>query len=155
MANCKDTGVNQKNNCEPNFKNPNSVLNSILCLFNSTPKVGLTAMPKSINLTSRESRCASGGLNASKIASRIIQRQSEAGIPVGPLADGSPSPDEIMEKIRMEEIVKAISTEMVLDVAIKPGSRVDSVVTSPVGPLPSIGSVTTIATGQAIVNPCI
>jgi len=155
MAKCKDTSVGSNNNCVPNFKNPNSILNSILCLFNSTPKVGLTAMPSVLNLNSRLTRCAGGGLNASKVASRIIQRQSEAGIPIGPLADGSPSPDEIMEKIRIEEIINAITTEMVLDVAIQPGSNVVSTVTSPVGPLPANGVVTTVSKGQAIVNPCV
>jgi len=154
MAKCKDTSATPKNGCTPNFKNPSSILDSILCLFSSTPKVGLLPMPSSINLGSRFSRCASGGLNASKVASRIIQRQSEAGIPIGPLADGSPSPDEIMEKIRVEEIISAITTEMVLDVAIQPGAQVNSVVVSPVGPLPANGAVTTIAKGQAIVNPC-
>jgi hypothetical protein len=60
-----------------------------------------------------------------------------------------------MEKIRIEEIINAITTEMVLDVAIQPGSNVVSTVTSPVGPLPANGVVTTVSKGQAIVNPCV
>ena len=36
------------------------------------------------------------GLSAIKIASRIISRKSEAGLPVGALASGGSSPDEIM-----------------------------------------------------------
>ena len=154
MAKCKETGVNQKGDCTPNFKNPSSILNSILCLFKLPPKVGINSMPKQITLASK-ARCAGGGLNASKVASRIIKRQSEAGIPVGPLPSGEISPDEIMERIRVEEIISAITTEMVLDVAIQPGSNVSSTVASPVGPLPATGVVTTIAKGQAIVNPCV
>ena len=69
--------------------------------------------------------------------------------------DGEISPDEIMERIRVEEIISAITTEMVLDVAIQPGSNVNSTVASPVGPLPATGVVTTVAKGQAIVNPCV
>lgn len=154
MAKCKDSGINQTGDCTPNFKNPNSILNSILCLFKLPPKIGINSMPKAVTLGSI-SRCAGGGLNASKVASRIIKRQAEAGIPVGPLPSGEISPDEIMERIRVEEIVSAITTEMVLDVAIQPGSNVNSVVTSPAGPLPATGVVTTIAKGQAIVNPCV
>lgn len=154
MAKCKDSSVTPKNGCTPNFKNPASILSSILCLFSSTPKIGLLPMPSSINLGSRITRCAGGGLNASKVASRIIQRQTEAGIPIGPLADGSPSPDEIMEKIRVEEIISAITTEMVMDVAIQPGAQVNSIVPTITGPVPATGVVTTIAKGQAIVNPC-
>jgi hypothetical protein len=154
MAKCKDSGVNQNGDCTPNFKNPNSILNSILCLFKIPTKIGINSMPKDVTLGSI-TRCADGGLNASKVASRIIRRQSEAGIPVGPLPSGEISPDEIMERIRVEEIISAITTEMVLDVAIQPGSNVNSTVASPVGPLPATGIVTTIAKGQAIVNPCV
>ena len=41
------------------------------------------------------------------MAANVIQRQAEAGLNVGPLGTGEISPAEIMEKIRMEEIVKA------------------------------------------------
>jgi hypothetical protein len=153
MAKCKDSGVNQNGDCTPNFKNPNSILNSILCLFKIPTKIGINSMPKDVTLGSI-TRCAGGGLNASKVASRIIRRQSEAGIPVGPLPSGEISPDEIMERIRVEEIISAITTEMVLDVAIQPGSNVNSIVAGPI-PLPATGIVTTIAKGQAIVNPCV
>ena len=47
------------------------------------------------------------GLSAIKIASRIIARKSEAGLPVGALPSGGASPDEIMERIRIEEIINA------------------------------------------------
>ena len=153
MAKCKDSGVNQNGDCTPNFKNPNSILNSILCLFKIPTKIGINSMPKDVTLGSI-TRCAGGGLNASKVASRIIRRQSEAGIPVGPLPSGEISPDEIMERIRVEEIISAITTEMVLDVAIQPGSNVNSIVAGPI-PLAANGIVTTIAKGQAIVNPCV
>jgi hypothetical protein len=153
MTKCKDSGVDQNGDCIPNFKNPNSILNSILCLFKIPTKIGINSMPKDVTLGSI-TRCAGGGLNASKVASRIIRRQSEAGIPVGPLPSGEISPDEIMERIRVEEIISAITTEMVLDVAIQPGSNVNSIVAGPI-PLAANGIVTTIAKGQAIVNPCV
>jgi len=48
------------------------------------------------------------GLSPTKIASRIIARKSEAGLPVGVLPSGGVAPDEIMERIRIEEIISAL-----------------------------------------------
>ena len=101
---------------EINFKQPKSILNGILNLF-KIPIQLPTPLPKELILASQ----TRPGLSARKMAARVIQRQAEAGIPVGPLPSGKISPDEIMERIRMEEIVNAITTEMRVDVAIKPG----------------------------------
>jgi len=61
-----------------------------------------------------------GGLSAIKIATRIISRKSEAGLPVGPLPNGNTNPDEIMERIRIEEIIRALQEDAIISVAIPP-----------------------------------
>ena len=61
------------------------------------------------------------GLSAIMIASNIIRRQSEAGAYFGPLKDGSANVSEAMERIRVEEIVKAIKEDMKVEIAIPPG----------------------------------
>ena len=46
------------------------------------------------------------GLSPSKISDEIIKRKAEAGLPIGVLPNGNANPDEIMERIRIEEIIK-------------------------------------------------
>jgi hypothetical protein len=62
---------------------------------------GNTTVPTPLILIGGQTR---PGLSATKIASTIIQRKSEAGLPIGALPSGGVSPDEIMERIRIEEI---------------------------------------------------
>lgn len=61
------------------------------------------------------------GLSAMSIASKIIQRQIEAGAPIGPAADGSANISEAMERIRIEEIVKAIKLDGRVQVSVPIG----------------------------------
>ena len=51
------------------------------------------------------------GLSSMLIASRIIRRAAEKGIPTGAAADGSANLGTIMEAIRVEEMVNAIKLE--------------------------------------------
>lgn len=92
------------------------------------------------------------GLSPTKIASKIIARKSEAGLPVGNLPSGSVSPDEIMERIRVEEIIKALQQEAIISVGIPPGTTVSSAGTSPSGPVATIGSTITITKGFGIIQ---
>ena len=87
------------------------------------------------------------GLSPSKIASRIIARKSEAGIPIGALPSGGVSPDEIMERIRIEEIVKALQEDVVISVAIPPGITLTGSGVSPAGPVTIFGSTITLTKG--------
>lgn len=141
MSKCKETKT-------LDFKNPNSILSALKNLFKLPSKPG-SGIPGELVLAKQ---C--GGFNASEIAAKIIQRQAEAGIPVGPLPSGEISPDEIMERIRVEEMVSAITTKMVMDVAIQPGTALQA--TGTAGPIPVVaaGTVVGIATGKAVVNPC-
>jgi len=61
------------------------------------------------------------GLSPIMIASKIITRQSEAGAPVGLLPSGANNISEMMEAIRVEEIISALQTDARIDVAISPG----------------------------------
>lgn len=92
------------------------------------------------------------GLSPTKIASKIISRKSEAGLPVGNLPSGSVSPDEIMERIRVEEIIKALQEEAIISVGIPPGTTVASSGTSPSGPVTTIGSTITLTKGYGVIQ---
>lgn len=131
---------------EVDFTKFSSVLNGLLSLF-KIPQVKSRTMPSPIILASS----TRPGLSPSLIASRIIERQKEAGIPVGSLPSGKPSPDEIMEKIRIEEIVKALTSEAKIDVAIKPGTTLQATGGNAGGPVVVVGSTLGISTGSATI----
>lgn len=92
------------------------------------------------------------GLSPTKIASRIIARKSEAGLPVGVLPSGGVSPDEIMERIRIEEIIKALQEEAIITVAIPPGITLTAAGASPSGPVSVFGSTITLSKGYGIIQ---
>jgi hypothetical protein len=126
-------GCEEVNPNEINFKQPRSILNGLLNLF-KVPSTIQTPIPKQLILASK----SRPGLSPKLMASRVIQRQSEAGLNVGPLGTGEISPAEVMERIRMEEIVNSITTEMKIDLAIIPGGK--SIVTGAAGPIPVVGN---------------
>lgn len=92
------------------------------------------------------------GLSPTKIASKIITRKSEAGLPVGALPSGGVSPDEIMERIRIEEIVKALQQDAIISVAIPPGITLTAAGISPTGPVSVFGSTIYFAKGYGVIQ---
>lgn len=76
------------------------------------------------------------GLSAIALATAVIQRLPEAGIPTGTNPDGSPSKVDQFVRIFSEEIVKEIKNNMKVTVAGAPGTMM-TVVTGqcPVGPV--------------------
>lgn len=60
------------------------------------------------------------GLSAKKIVSRIISRQSEAGLPVGNIFADGPNTSEAMLVIIIEEIVNSLLTEAKIEITIPP-----------------------------------
>lgn len=92
------------------------------------------------------------GLSPIKIASRIIARKSEAGLPVGVLPSGGVSPDEIMERIRIEEIVSAFQEDAIITVAVPPGIAITAAGISPTGPVTVAGSSIYPAKGYGIIQ---
>lgn len=136
---CLDT-----NDGKINFKNYKSVLNGLLNLF-KVPMSTSQRMPTPLILATK----AKPGMSPSQIASRIIKRQSEAGLPVGPLPSGQVAPAEIMERIRIEEMVKALTSEARIDVAIQPGTSIQGTGGNAGGPVQVIGTILGIASGNA------
>ena len=61
------------------------------------------------------------GLSAMLITANIIRRQAEAGAYFGPLPDGTANVQEAKERIRVEEIIKAIKSDMKIEVGIPAG----------------------------------
>lgn len=74
----------------------------------SAARAPLATIPAILLICSAISR---PGMSAMLIASRIIQRFGEKGIPTGNAADGSANLAMLAEAIRAEEYVKAIKLE--------------------------------------------
>ena len=92
------------------------------------------------------------GLSAELIASKIIRRQSEAGAPVGILPSGSENISELMEVIRVEEIIKAILEDARIDVAVDVGIPVQAVGGNAGGPVVCIGTTTSLGSATGIIR---
>jgi hypothetical protein len=131
------------------FSNIESIIGSITKILKIQTIGGATTVPSPIILVGAPLR---SGLSPTKIASRIIARKSEAGLPVGALPSGGASPDEIMERIRVEEIIKAIQQESVVTVAIRPGITLTAAGASPAGPVTVFGSTITLVSAKGIIQ---
>ena len=92
------------------------------------------------------------GLSPTKIAARIIARKSEAGLPVGVLPSGLKSPDEIMETIRMEELIKALQEESRITIAIPPGITINGTGANAGGPVVIVGATTVSFKGYGVIQ---
>ena len=131
------------------FNNIDSILGGFKKIL-SLGSVGVTPpIPLTMILVGVPKR---NGLSPTKIAANIIARKVEAGLPVGALPSGEVSPDEIMERIRIEEIVKAIQQEAIISVAIPPGTTLTAKGISPTGPVAVFGSTITITRGYGIIQ---
>lgn len=92
------------------------------------------------------------GLSPIKIASNIIARKSEAGVPIGALPSGNVNPEEIMWRIVVEEIIKAFQQDAVLRVSLPPGITVSASGISPAGPVTVFGTTITFGSGYATIQ---
>ena len=81
-------------------------------------RVPLTYIPATLLVCSAIQR---PGLSAMIIASNIIRRQAEAGAPFGPAADGSANVAEAMERIRVEEMIRALKLDARVQIGIPIG----------------------------------
>ncbi len=81
-------------------------------------RLPLTYIPATLLVCSAVKR---PGLSAMVIASNIIRRQTEAGAPFGPSPDGSANVAEAMERIRVEEIVKALKMDARVQIGLPIG----------------------------------
>ncbi len=90
------------------------------------------------------------GLNSDNLATNIIKRFKEAGIPSGPLVNGATNVMEAFTVILAEEIVDAIQNEMRVDVAVFPGGMIQAAGANAGGPVASVGSTINAQSGIGI-----
>lgn len=131
------------------FSNIESVIGAVTKILKIQTIGGATTVPSPLILVGSPLR---SGLSPTKIASRIIARKSEAGIPVGALPSGGASPDELMERIRVEEIIKAIQQEALVTVAVPPGITLTAAGASPAGPVTVFGSTITLTSARGVIQ---
>jgi hypothetical protein len=129
------------------FSNIDAIIGGFTKVLNLSSIGGPPPVPTPLILVGVPLRA---GLSPTKIASRIIARKSEAGLPVGALPSGAINPDEIMERIRIEEIVKAIQQDMIISVAVPPGITLTAAGISPTGPVSVFGSTITFTKGYGV-----
>lgn len=93
------------------------------------------------------------GLSPIITAANIIRRQAEAGAPIGSAADGSSNISEAMERIRVEEIFKAIKMDSRVQVGFPLGAiRIMGVGSNGGGPVTINGFNVNIPHGDGIIG---
>lgn len=92
------------------------------------------------------------GLSAIDIASKIIERKKEIGIGLAPLPSGGENIDLKMETIRVEEILNALLTKAKIEVAIPPGTPIQSTGGNAGGPIVVVGTTIDISKGEGIIR---
>lgn len=134
---------------EIDFSSFKSILDGISKILKLQNAGGTTTIPPPLVLIGGSKR---PGLSAIKIANSIIKRKSEAGLPIGALPSGAVSPDEIMERIRIEEIIKALQEDAKITITIPPGTTLTAAGSSPSGPVTVYGSTVTSTTGFGVIQ---
>lgn len=132
-----------------NFNNIDSIIGGFDKVLSLSSIGGPPPIPTPIILTGVPAR---SGLSSIKVASRIIARKPEAGLPVGALPSGDVSPDELMERIRIEEIFKSLQEDAIISVGIPPGITLTAAGISPTGPVSVYGSTITFSKGYGIIQ---
>ena len=127
-----------------------SIIKIILSAF-SVPDTPITPLPPPLLLAGSVTL---PGLSTSNVASRIISRQSEAGLIVGDVYEDGDNTAEKMELIRIEEILNALQTEAKIEIAIPPGTPISAFGISnvPGAPIYVQGITTAPATGTGVVR---
>jgi hypothetical protein len=92
------------------------------------------------------------GLDSEIIASNIISRFEEIGIPSGPLEGGSPNIMESLIRVIAEEVVDAIQSDARVDIAVDQGMIVTSAGANAAGPVASTGANVAPHTAVGITN---
>lgn len=131
------------------FGSISSIIGVVLAAF-AIPSVPVTPLPPPLLAVGSELR---PGLSPSDIASRIISRQSDAGLVVGDVYEDGENTAEKMELIRIEEIINAIQTEAKIEIAILPGVGIIGMGIGNLGaPVVIQGVTTAIASGKGVIR---
>jgi hypothetical protein len=131
------------------FSNIDSIIGGFVKILSLSSIGGPPTIPTPLIMVGVPQR---GGLSALKISREIIKRKSEAGLPIGVLPTGNANPDEIMERIRVEEIIKALQNDAIISVAIPPGITLSAAGISPSGPVSVFGSTITITKAYGVIQ---
>ena len=131
------------------YNNIESIINGFDKILNLSGIGGPPPIPTILMLVGVPRR---PGLSPTKIATRIIARKSEAGLPVGALPSGSVSPDEIMERIRIEEIIKALQEDAKITIAVPIGIPIQASGISPTGPVTVFGTTIKPTKGYGVIQ---
>jgi hypothetical protein len=125
------------------------VLNTILAAF-TVPNIPIAPLPPPLILLGSNLR---PGLSSESILSRIISRQSEAGIVTGDVFADGPNTSEAMILIIIEEVINALLNESVVNVVIPLGIGVTTTGVGNLGaPVISLGTTTTLGIGNGIIR---
>jgi hypothetical protein len=125
------------------------VLNMILSAF-KLPEPPIEPLPPPLIMVGAPLR---PGVSSQEIASRIITRQSEAGLPVGDVFADGPNSTETMMVIQCEEIINTLLNESVVNVVIPPGVGIVGVGVGNLGaPIIVQGFTTTMGVGNGILR---
>jgi len=132
-----------------NFSSLGNIVKMIRAAFKK-PEEPLTPLPPQLLLIGANQR---PGLSPRGVASRIIARQSDAGAPVGNVFSQNGNISELMELIRIEEIISALQLHSKIEIVIPPGVQVTTVgVGNLGGPVISQGATTNIAIGTGVIR---
>ena len=113
-----------------------------------TPPIPNKPLPVPAVLAAR----SKSGLSAIDIASEIIKRKKDIGIPIGPLPSGADNLDLMMETIRVEVIVEALIRDARVQIAIPPGTNVTATGGNAGGPVVANGITTAPASGFGVIS---
>ena len=142
-----EAGVNKDTNFD--ITSIYGVLNIILSAF-KLPQPPIEPLPPPLIMVGASLR---PGISSKEIASRIISRQSEAGLPVGDVFADGPNSTEAMLAIQCEEMINTILTESVVNVVIPPGVGIVGVGIGNLGaPIIVQGYTTTMGVGNGIIR---
>ena len=131
------------------YNNIDSIISGFNKILNLSSVGGPPPIPTSLILTGVPKR---SGLSPIKIATKIISRKSEAGLPFGALPSGMNAPDEIMIRIMVEEIIKAIQEDGLISVAIPPGIPLTATGISPSGSVTVYGNTIKYIKGYGVIQ---
>lgn len=130
------------------FSNISGIINIILSLF-KLPDPPIEPLPPPLIMVGASLR---PGMSSKAIASRIISRQSEAGLPVGDVFADGDNTSEAMLAIQVDEVINSILNESVVNVVIPPGTAVTAVGANLGGPVVVQGFTTNMGIGNGIMR---
>jgi hypothetical protein len=131
------------------FGSITSILDGVDKILTISTSGAQTTLPPFLILTGIPKR---NGLNVDLIYQTILKKKQQFGLPVGALPssnadDQKPSPDEMMELVRIQAMVEAIQLTAKVIVEIPAGTAITGSGISPSGPVTVFGVTTMLTKG--------